>query len=49
MQLGELQHQIERFERRGIAVVALSVDEPQASLAMIERLGLQAYLAEQLG
>lgn len=40
MQLGELQHQIERFERRGVSVIALSVDEPQASLAMIERMGL---------
>ena len=40
MQLGELQHQIARFERRGVTVVALSVDEPAASLAMIERLGL---------
>ncbi|MCZ6711782.1 MAG: redoxin domain-containing protein, partial [Gammaproteobacteria bacterium] len=40
MQLGELQHQIARFERRGVTVVALSVDEPTASLAMIERLGL---------
>jgi hypothetical protein len=40
VQLGELQHQIERFERRGVSVIALSVDEPQASLAMIERMGL---------
>lgn len=40
MQLGELQHQIERFERRGVSVAALSVDEPAASLAMVERLGL---------
>ncbi|MDH3644318.1 MAG: redoxin domain-containing protein [Gammaproteobacteria bacterium] len=40
MQLGELQHQIDRFERRSVSVVALSVDEPTASLAMIERLGL---------
>lgn len=40
MQLGELQHQIARFERRGVTVIALSVDEPTASLAMIERLGL---------
>ena len=40
MQLGELQHQISRFQRRGVAVMALSVDEPAASLAMIERLGL---------
>lgn len=40
MQLGELQNQIARFERRGVTVVALSVDEPTQSLAMIERLGL---------
>lgn len=40
MQLGELQNQIERFERRGVAVIALSVDEPTASLGMILRLGL---------
>ncbi len=40
MQLGELQYQLERFERRGVTVLALSVDEPPASLAMISRLGL---------
>ncbi len=40
MQLGELQHQIARFERRGATVVALSVDAPDDSLAMIERLGM---------
>jgi hypothetical protein len=40
VQLGELQHQIERFERRGVSVIALSVDEPEASLAMIDRMGL---------
>ena len=40
MQLGELQHQHERFERRGVTVLALSVDEPAASLALISRLGL---------
>ncbi len=40
MQLGELQHQLSRFERREVALLALSVDEPEASLAMIERLGL---------
>lgn len=40
MQLGELQNQIARFEARGVSIVALSVDEPEASLAIIERLGL---------
>jgi len=41
VQLGELQHQFDRFERRGVTVLALSVDEPAASLAMIERMGLR--------
>lgn len=41
MQLGELQHQLERFERRGVKVIALSVDEPEISLAMVQRLGIQ--------
>ncbi|MEM8766376.1 MAG: redoxin domain-containing protein [Pseudomonadota bacterium] len=40
MQLGELQHQLARFERREVEILALSVDEPEASLAMIDRLGL---------
>jgi hypothetical protein len=40
VQLGELQHQLARFERRGVTVLALSVDEPTASQAMIKRLGL---------
>ena len=40
MQLGELQHQISRFETRGVGVVAVSVDRPNDSLAMIDRLGL---------
>ena len=40
MQLGELQHQIARFESRGVSVIALSVDEQAASRAMIKRLGL---------
>jgi hypothetical protein len=40
VQLGELQHQIERFEGRGVSVAALSVDAPTDSLAMIERLGI---------
>lgn len=45
MQLGELQHQLTRFENRGVSVIALSVDEPEASLAMIERMGLGFDLA----
>ena len=40
MQLGELQHQIARFERRGVTVVALSVDPAPDSVAMARRLGL---------
>ena len=44
MQLGELQHQIGRFESRGVEVVAVSVDEPNESLAMIDRLGLSFAL-----
>ena len=40
MQLGELQNQIARFDRRGVSVMAISVDEPAASIAMIDRLGL---------
>lgn len=45
MQLGELQNQIARFAQRGVSVIALSVDEQAASLAMIERLGLTFDLA----
>ena len=45
MQLGELQSQIERFEARNTAIIAISVDTPEASLAMIERLGLSFALA----
>ena len=45
MQLGELQSQIERFERRNVSIVALSIDPPNDSLAMIERLGLSFELA----
>ncbi len=41
MQLGELQHQHERFVQRGVTVLALSVDEPEASLALIQRLGIR--------
>ena len=44
MQLGELQSQIERFQRREVTVIALSVDAPGDSLAMIERLGLSFAL-----
>ncbi len=44
MQLGELQHQISRFESRGVEVVGVSVDEPNESLAMIDRLGLSFAL-----
>ncbi|NKB99191.1 MAG: redoxin domain-containing protein [Pseudomonadales bacterium] len=44
MQLGELQHQIERFERRGVDVVALSVDKPKDSLAIQKRLGISYHL-----
>ena len=40
MQLGELQNQIERFQRRNTSIIAISVDSPTDSLAMIERLGL---------
>ena len=40
MQLGELQNQIARFERRNVSVIALSVDSPTDSAAMVERLGL---------
>jgi hypothetical protein len=40
VQLGELQNQIARFERRQVNVIALSVDEPAESLAMTDRLGL---------
>lgn len=45
MQLGELQSQIERFNNRGIGVIALSVDPPNDSLAMIERMGLSFDVA----
>lgn len=44
MQLGELQHQISRFESRNVEVVAVSVDAPNESLAMIDRLGLSFAL-----
>ena len=40
MQLGELQHQIARFQRRGVNVAALSVDKPRDSEAMVKRMGL---------
>jgi hypothetical protein len=44
VQLGELQHQIERFVRRGVAVVALSVDKPKDSLAIVNRLGITYHI-----
>ncbi len=40
MQLGELQSQLERFDNRGVKVVALSVDPPAHSRSMIRRMGL---------
>lgn len=45
MQLGELQqHQVE-FESRGITVVAISVDRPEDSIGMVERMGLSFAVA----
>lgn len=44
MQLGELQSQYQRFLDRGVSVVALSVDPPAHSTAMIRRMGLQFAL-----
>jgi len=45
VQLGELQSQFERFEKRSASVIALSVDPPNDSQAMIKRLGLQFAIA----
>ena len=45
MQLGELQSQFERFERRGVSIIALSIDPAKDSHAMMERLGLAFSLA----
>ena len=45
MQLGELQNQIDRFQRRDTAIIAISVDRPSDSMAMIQRLGLSFALA----
>ncbi len=45
MQLGELQNQIARFQRRKANIVAISVDSPADSQAMIQRLGLTFALA----
>ncbi len=45
MQLGELQNQLDRFNRRNSSIVAISVDSPADSLAMIKRLGLTFALA----
>ncbi len=44
MQLGELQHQLPRFIKRGATVLGLSVDLPRESAAMVERMGLQFEL-----
>jgi len=44
VQLGELQNQIGRFKTRGVSVIALSVDEPAASVVMQKRLGLSFVL-----
>jgi len=44
VQLGELQNQIQRFQTRGVSVIALSVDEPAASTVMQKRLGLSFTL-----
>ncbi len=44
MQLGELQHQIERFQRRNVSILAVSVDKPRDSLAMVKRMGLTFHL-----
>ena len=45
MQLGELQNQYHRFVRRSAAILAISVDPPTDSQAMIARLGLKFDLA----
>ena len=44
MQLGELQNQIERFQRRDVSILAISVDKPRDSLAMVKRMGLTFHL-----
>jgi hypothetical protein len=44
VQLGELQHQLERFKRRNVTIVAVSVDSPSDSSAMRERLGIEFSL-----
>ena len=49
MQLGELQSQLERFQGRGVRVIAISVDKPNDSLAMIERMSLAFDLASDPG
>ena len=45
MQLGELQHQLNRFQDREVSIVALSVDPAPESVAMVERLGLDFAVA----
>ena len=49
MQLGELQHQIKRFDRRGATIIGLSVDKPKDSEAMVRRMGLTYPLASDAG
>ena len=44
MQLGELQHQIDRFERRSANIIALSVDKPKDSTSLVKRLGLTYFV-----
>jgi hypothetical protein len=45
VQLGELQNQIDRFQRRQTTIIAISIDKPDDSLAMVQRLGLTFDLA----
>lgn len=49
MQLGELQQHLQEFDTRGITVVAISVDTPQDSEGMIERMGLSFAIASDPG
>ena len=44
MQLGELQHQIDRFTRRNTNIIALSVDRPKDSTALVRRLGVTYHV-----
>ncbi|MBV1879308.1 MAG: peroxiredoxin family protein [Pseudomonadales bacterium] len=45
MQLGELQSQLSRFKKRGVSVVAISVDPLSASNKLVKRLQLSFALA----